>query len=162
MSAIARRGATSFCTPVDVSAWTTARTLASGCAARASSSRWGSTGVPQSASTRTISAPTRRATSHMRSPKTPLTPTITVSPGSTRFTKQASIPAEPVPEIGSVSAFVVSKTVRRRSQVSSRIRRNSGSRWPSNGCASAAVTSGYGFEGPGPISSRSGITMPGS
>ena len=31
---------------------------------------------------------------------------ITVSPGSSRLTKHASMPAEPVPEIGSVSAFV--------------------------------------------------------
>ena len=37
--------------------------------------------VPHSSSTRTTSAPQRRATSHMRSPNTPLTPTITVSPG---------------------------------------------------------------------------------
>ena len=61
--------------------------------------------APHGASTRTTSAPHRRATSHIRSPNTPLTPTITVSPGSSRLTKHASMPAEPVPEIGSVSAF---------------------------------------------------------
>src|SRR5689334_23161414 len=160
VSATERSAATSFSTPVDVSAWTTASARAPVFAARASSSACGSIGVPQSASTRTTSAPARRATSHMRSPNTPLTPTITVSPRSTRLTKHVSIPAEPVPEIGSVSGLAVSKTVRRRSHVSPRIRRNSGSRWPSSGCANAAVTSAYGFDGPGPMSNRSGITMP--
>ena len=70
--------------------------------------------VPHSASTRTTSAPPRRATSHIRSPNTPLTPTIAVSPGSSRLTKHASMPAEPVPEIGRVSAFSVRKTLRSR------------------------------------------------
>ena len=36
----------------------------------------------------------------MRSPNTPFTPMITVSPGSTRLTKHVSMPAEPVPLIG--------------------------------------------------------------
>ena len=96
----------SFSTPVDVSACTTATTRACGCSRCASSRRCGSSGSPHSASTRTTSAPQRRATSHMRSPNTPLTPTIAVSPGSSRLTKHASMPAEPVPLIGSVSAFV--------------------------------------------------------
>ena len=36
----------------------------------------------------------------MRVPKTPLTPISTASPGSTRLTKQVSMPALPVPDIG--------------------------------------------------------------
>ena len=61
--------------------------------------------------------PWRSATSHIRSPKTPLTPTTTGSPGRTKLTKEASMPAEPVPLTGRVSAFVVAKTCRRRSLV---------------------------------------------
>ena len=41
----------------------------------------------------------------MRSPNTPLTPTTTTSPGSTTLTNAASMPAEPVPLIGSVSGL---------------------------------------------------------
>ena len=93
----------SFSTPVDVSACTTAtqarvRVLALRVEQPLRIERHG----PTRSSTRTTSAPQRRATSHMRSPNTPLTPTITVSPGSTRLTKHASMPAEPVPQIGSV------------------------------------------------------------
>ena len=100
-------------------------------------------------------APQRRATSHMRSPNTPLTPMMTVSPGSSRLTKHASMPADPVPLIGSVSAFSVRKTRRSRSAISSSTSRNSGSRCPSTGRWNASITSGYGFDGPGPSSSRS-------
>ena len=156
VSLIACSGAISFSTPVEVSACTTASARAWGAAAWASSSRWGSIAVPHSASTRTTVAPARRATSHIRSPNTPLTPTITVSSGSTRLTKHASMPADPVPEIGKVSALLVPNTARSRSQVSSRIVKNSGSRWPSSGCVNAATTSGYGLDGPGPMSKRSG------
>ena len=59
----------------------------------------------------TTSAPSRSATSHIRSPKTPLTPTTTTSPGRTTFTKEASMPAEPVPLIGSVRALSVPNTL---------------------------------------------------
>src|SRR5262249_6930932 len=59
----------------------------------------------------------------------------------------------------SVSGFAVCHTVRSRSQVSSRMARNSGSRWPSKGRASPAVASGYGLHGPGPIRMRSETTM---
>ncbi len=76
------------------------RRRACGCSRCASRSRCGSSGSPQRSSTRTTSAPHRRTTSHMRSPNTPFAPTIAVSPGSRRFTKHASMPAEPVPEIG--------------------------------------------------------------
>jgi hypothetical protein len=64
----------------------------------------------------------------MRAPKTPFTPMTTTSPGTTRLTNAASMPAEPVPEIGRVMGFEVRKTARRRSHVSSRIPTNSGSR----------------------------------
>ena len=67
--------AKSLRTPVEVSAWTTAITAGAGWASRM---RCGSRGVPQSASTRTTLAPHRAATSHMRSPNTPFTPTTTV------------------------------------------------------------------------------------
>ncbi len=43
------------------------------------------------------------------------------------------MPADPVPLIGNVSALSVRNTDRNRSHVSSRIVRNSGSRWPSIG-----------------------------
>ncbi len=48
----------------------------------------------------------------MRVPNTPLTTTATWSPGSMRLTKQASMPALPVPDTGMVSAFSVWKTSR--------------------------------------------------
>src|SRR5262249_42772192 len=79
---------------------------------------------------------------------------IAVSPGSRRLTKHASMPAEPVPESGSVKVFSVRNTVRSRAIVSSSTARNSGSMCPSSGRANAAVASGYGFDGPGPSSRR--------
>ena len=91
----------------------------------------------------------------MRSPNTPFTPTMAVSPGSSRLTKHASMPADPVPLIGTVSAFFVRNTLRRRSIVSSSSARNSGSRCPRTGRVSAATASGYGFDGPGPSKRRS-------
>ena len=152
-------GATSLCTPVDVSACTTASTRALGWSRRASSSRCGSIARPHGASTRTMSPPHRRATSHMRSPNTPLTPMITVSPGSTRLTKHVSMPAEPVPLMGNVSVFSVRNTARSRSPISSSTARKSGSRCPSTGRWNASITSGNGFDGPGPSSSRSAWIM---
>ena len=47
-------------------------------------------------------APARPATSAMRPPKTPLTQTSILSPGSIRLTTQVSIPALPVPLTASV------------------------------------------------------------
>ncbi len=125
-----RNGAMSLRTPVDVSACTTAITFGFGCAAASAS---GSIGRPHSASTRTTSAPQRAATSVIRWPKTPFTPTTTTSPGFTTLTNDASMPADPVPLIGSVNALAVRNTVRSRSHVSSSTVRNSGSRWPSIG-----------------------------
>jgi hypothetical protein len=98
----APRGATSLRTPVDVSACTTAMMVGSGWAERRAS---GSIALPQGASTRTTCAPRRSATSHIRSPKTPFTPITTGSPGCTKFTKEASMPAEPVPLSGRVKGF---------------------------------------------------------
>jgi hypothetical protein len=46
----------------------------------------------------------------MRPPNTPLRQTITLSPGSTMFTKHISIPTEPGPETGKVTAFWVWNT----------------------------------------------------
>ena len=69
----------------------------------------------------------------MRCPNSPLTATTTTSPGPTVLTKAASMPAEPVADSGSVRRFVVPKTVRSRSDVSSSTCRNSGSRCPSSG-----------------------------
>src|SRR5262245_58541773 len=145
-------GAMSERTPVEVSAWTTAMTVGCGWAASSAS---GSTGCPHGTSTATTSAPQRAATSHMRAPNTPFTPITTGSPGRTRLTKAASIPAEPVPETGRVMGLAVRNTVRSRSQVSSSTATNSGSRWPSMGRARAATASGYGLQGPGPIKTRS-------
>ena len=126
-------------TPVEVSAWTAAMIAGDGCAERTRST---STGCPHSCSTATTSAPQRAATSVIRCPKRPLTATTTTSPGWTVLTKAASMPAEPVALSGSVRALEVPQTVRSMSQVSSMIRRNSGSRWPSSGSASARVASG--------------------
>ena len=63
------------------------------------------------------------AMASMRPPKTPLTPTRTRSPGSTRFAMDASIPAEPVPGIARVNSLEVHITWRRRERVSSMISR---------------------------------------
>ena len=83
---------------------------------------------PHCSSTRTRSAPQRVATSHMRSPNRPLTPTTTVSLGPITFTNAVSMPADPVPLTGSVNSFDVRNTLRRRSHVSSSTARKSGSR----------------------------------
>jgi hypothetical protein len=78
----------------------------------------------------------------MRSPNSPLTATTTTSPAPTVLTNAASMPAEPVADSGSVRRFAVPKICRSRSEVSSRIYRNSGSRCPSSGCPRATVASG--------------------
>ncbi len=88
---------------------------------------------PTRARRRSPSAPVRPTTSTMRPPNTPFTPTTTVSPGPTKLTMAASIPADPVPDTGKVSAFDVANTVRSRSLVSSSNPMNSGSRCPSIG-----------------------------
>ena len=120
-------------------------------------------GVPTRSSTRTTSAPQRRATSHMRSPNTPLAPTIAVSPGSSRLTKHASMPAEPVPLIGSVSAFVGAEDgAQARHRLVHAPRGTRGPCARAAGGASAAVASGYGFDGPGPSSRRSVIGIRGA
>ena len=65
---------------------------------------------PQGASIACTVAPQRSITSFMRVPKTPLTQTMTSSPGSIRLTATHSIPAMPVPLTGNVSGFFVRKT----------------------------------------------------
>ena len=72
------------------------------------------------------------------------------------------MPAEPVPLIGSVSVLSVRNAARSRSPISSSTTRKSGSRWPSTGRWNASITSGYGFDGPGPSNSRSGCVMGGN
>src|SRR5690554_1577859 len=95
--------------PVEVSACTKATTATPGLAFSASSSFCGSTGLPHSSST-TMAVPPQRSTfSIMRPPNTPLRHTMTLSPGSTRFTKHASMPTEPGPDIGKVRALFVWK-----------------------------------------------------
>jgi hypothetical protein len=67
----------------------------------------GSTGSPHSWSTITGMPPQRSTFSIMRPPNTPLRQTTTLSPGATRLTKQYSMPTEPGPDTGKVSAFFV-------------------------------------------------------
>ena len=116
----------------------------------------GSMIVPHSASTLVTVAPQRSATSHMRVPNTPLTPMSTSSPGSSRLTKQASIPALPVALTGNVISFSVWKTCRSIDLISSIKPTNVGSRWPTTGYCIASSTVGAALLGPGPSSSRSG------
>jgi hypothetical protein len=66
--------------------------------------------IKQFPSTKKITSfhpPQRSTFSIMRPPKTPFLHTITLSPGATMFTKQYSMPTEPGPETGNVSAFSV-------------------------------------------------------
>ena len=134
-------------TPVDVSAWTTAMTVGRRVGGeRAPRDRSAGPTSPRPARPRRRTGP---ATSHMRSPNTPLTPTTTTSPGSTTLTNAASMPAEPVPLIGNVSGLSVRNTCRSRSHVSSSSATNSGSRWPSIGRAERLGDLGVGVAGAG-------------
>ena len=120
----------------------------------------GRAAAPTRSSTRTTSAPHRRATSHMRSPNTPLTPTITVSPGSSRLTKHASMPGRP--GAADRQRQRVRRCGRRCAGAPSSRRGSRGTRDPcarASGAPSAATASGYGFDGPGPSSRRSVIGM---
>ena len=127
-----------------------------GWASKAASTFSRLTGSPQLSSTIIAMPPQRSTFSFMRPPKTPFWHTMTVSPGDTRFTKQASIPAEPGAEMGRVSAFWVWKANCSRSLISSISCRNRGSRCPMVGRASAPSTRGETSEGPGPIKVRWG------
>ena len=89
-------------TPVEVSAWTNETILTSGFSASASSTLSREMGVPQSSSTTTGTPPVRSTFSSCRPPKAPLRHTSTLSPGSTRLTKQVSMPTEPGPDTGKV------------------------------------------------------------
>ncbi len=142
--------------PVEVSAITNASALACGLALKASSTRCGSTARVHGSSTITAVAPQRSTFSFMRPPNTPLRHTITVSPGSTRFTKQASMPTEPGPETGNVTSLSVLKARRSSTLMSSIRSTKAGSRWPMVGRAMAASTRGCTSDGPGPMRVRSG------
>ena len=116
--------------PVEVSACTKAKILASGLSIKACSTFCGSTGLPQSSLMMTASPPTRMTFSFIRVPNTPLMHTMTLSPGSTRFAKQASMPADPGAEIGIVNSFSVMNAYFNICLVSSIISINAGSRCP--------------------------------
>ena len=151
----AQRAAASERTPVEVSAWTKARTLA-GPEARAASTAATSTGSPQGASTRTTSAPARPAMSTMRPPKTPLTAITTRSPGSSRFIRAASMPAVPGAGRGTQAWSGALKRRARAALISSIRSWKAGSRWPTVGRDRAASTRGLTSEGPGPMRIRLG------
>ena len=129
-------------TPVDVSACTKARILASGWLEKAACTFSGSTGWPQASSTITGTPPHRRTFSSIRPPKTPLRQTMTFSPGSTRLTNAVSMPAEPGAETTMLSRLVVWNAYWVNSFTSSIIRTNSGSKCPIVGRERAAITLG--------------------
>ena len=93
---------------------------------------------------------------NMRAPNTPLTPMTTSSPGSSRLTKQASMPALPVALTGKVISFSVWKICRSIDFISSIMPMKVGSRWPTSVCCMAWRTAGSALLGPGPSNSRSG------
>ena len=97
----------SLLTPVEVSACTKATTLVSGFFFNASSSLSRETGSPHSSFTTIASPPILSTFSTILPPKRPFTQTITLSPGSTKLTKLASIPALPGAEIAIVNSFFV-------------------------------------------------------
>ena len=106
-AARAQSDAALLATPVDVSAWTKARMAASGWLSKAASTLVRLTGSPHLSSTMMAVPPQRSTFSFMRPPNTPFWQTMTLSPGDTRLTKHASMPAEPGADIGSVSALLV-------------------------------------------------------
>ena len=93
--------------PVDVSACTNATILISGSACNACSTKTGETGSPHALSTMIAMPPQRSTFSRMRSPKTPLRQTKTLSPASTKLTKHASMPALPGADTAIVNVFLV-------------------------------------------------------
>ena len=141
--------------PVDVSACTIATSLGRPFF-RAASIAAGSIIFPHSASTFLTFAPQRSATSHILIPNTPFTPMTTSSPGSTKLTKQVSIPALPVPLIGNVISFSVLNTSRSIDLISSIILMKSASRCPIRGELIAFRTEGATLLGPGPSRSLLG------
>ena len=152
----ARSGATSFSTPVDVSACTTATSRACGVVAlRVEQPLRIERGTPRRVDSHHLGAAATRDLAH------PLAEDA-VHPDDDGVAGLDQVDearlhaggARSPRSAGSARSYV-RKTVRRRSQVSSRIVRKSGSRWPSSGRANAAATSGYGLDGPGPSSRRS-------
>ena len=146
-------------TPVELSPCTTASALQP--PSIAATSRPGSSARPNSPSTRTTSAPARASASAIRSPNMPATPQTTRSPGSTKFTIAASIPALLEPVSGSVARPCVANVSRRRTWVSSMIAVKAGSMGPGGTSHRRARTlSGRGL-GPAPSSSGSAaVTEP--
>ena len=98
----------------------------------------------------------RTTFSRMRPPNTPFWQTTTVSPGSTRLTKAASMPADPGAEIGTVNALRVCMANRSSSFSSSIMPTKRGSRWPMVGRAMASSTRRETGDGPGPSRRTSG------
>ena len=115
-------------------------------------------GLPQGASTRTTSAPRRPATSHMRSPNTPFTPTTTGAPGPDEIDERSLHAGRSRSTDREGQAHW---PWRRRDEAARSCCRagpgTAGRGARATGLASAMVTSGYGFDGPGPISKRSVI-----
>ena len=142
--------------PVEVSAWTSATAFTLPAFLMASSTAARVKVWPHGTSSFTSLPPQRPTMSAMRVPKTPFTPTMTVSPGSMTLTSAASIPAEPVPEMAMVNWFCVWKAVRSMAWTSFMMTRKAGSRWPISGVAMARSTRGLTMLGPGPRSRRWG------
>ena len=120
-------GSMGWDTPVDVSTWTNATTVGR-CSSIAFRSCSGRTAWPQGASTRRTLPPALSAMASIRSAKNPAVQTTTLSPGSIMLTIAVSIPAVPVPEIGSVIGLLVSKTLRSPDWTSSMTPMKTGSR----------------------------------
>ena len=117
---------------------------------------------PRSADSSTTSAPIRWAKSFSREPKKPHLVLSTLSPGSTRFMKPASIAEFPEEDRQIVSPCPWRQRARSPSTRSSRMSQKSGSRWPFIGSCIAANTSGWTLDGPGPHNSRSPGSRAGS
>ena len=114
--------------PTDVSAWTAVTIFTLECRDSSSSSSSAGKGLPHSERTGKTLAPTRSAISTMRSQKKPYTHMTTVSSGSNRLVRPASIPAEPVPDRAKVKLSSVWNTLLSSSETSSMMARKSASR----------------------------------
>ena len=141
-------------TPVEVSAWTTATSRASG-GARAPRAGVVRDHLAPVGLDLTTPAPSAPRISAMRRAEEAEMPTMTVSPGSTRLTMPASMPEVPVP-----GAAAPARRARGRPRAAGR-RRRGGSRAGSGRGARASALHrrehrGGTLVGPGPPSSRSG------
>lgn len=116
----------------------------------------GSTTAPHGASTACTSAPHRPAISVSRCPNRPKTSTSTRSPGSSKETSAASIPARAVPSTSTVASLPVRNTCRYSDCVSPMYAVIAVSYCPTRVADMARRTRGSALMGPGPISSRGG------